>query len=136
MILADPHWGQVQVYDSPIPLWPAILQPGWRTHFKTEYKTPTHQKALSWDQTMRAREWESITVPAGQFNALRFTNMINFTSSDMMRAVSSRTETIWFAPEVGRWVARESSGSYYPANSAIDTPISESSYRWELIGWS
>ncbi len=136
MILADPHWGQVQVYESPIPLWPALLQPGWRTHFKTKYKTPSHQKALLWDQTMRAREWESVTVPAGQFNALRFTNMINFTSSDMMRTVSSRTETIWFAPEVGRWVARESSGSYYPANSAIDTPISESSYRWELIGWS
>ncbi len=79
MILADPHWGQVQVYQTPIPLWPAQLQPGWQTHFKTMYKTPTNKNALLWDQTMRARSWESVTVPAGQFKTLRFTNMINFT---------------------------------------------------------
>jgi len=136
MILADPHWGQVQVYETPIPLWPAQLQPGWQTHFKTMYKTPTNKNALLWDQTMRARSWESVTVPAGRFKTLRFTNMINFTSSDMMRTVSSRQETLWFAPEVGRWVARESTGSYYQDNSAIDTPYSENSYRWELIEWS
>ena len=136
MILADPHWGQVQVYQTPIPLWPAQLQPGWQTHFKTMYKTPTNKNALLWDQTMRARSWESVTVPAGQFKTLRFTNMINFTSSDMMRTVSSRQETLWFAPEVGRWVARESTGSYYQDNSAVDTPYSENSYRWELIEWS
>lgn len=136
MILADPHWGQVQVYETPIPLWPAQLQPGWQTHFKTMYKTPTNKNALLWDQTMRARSWESVTVPAGQFKTLRFTNMINFTSSDMMRTVSSRRETLWFAPEVGRWVARESTGSYYQDNSAVDTPYSENSYRWELIEWS
>ena len=57
---------------------------------------------------MKAHSWETITVPAGQFKTLRFTNMINFTSSDMSRTVSSRQETLWFAPEVGRWVARES----------------------------
>ena len=136
MVLADPHWGQVQVYETPIPLWPAQLQPGWRTHFKTMYKTPTNKNALLWDQTMRARSWESVTVPAGQFKTLRFTNMINFTSSDMMRTVSSRQETLWFAPEVGRWIARESTGSYYQDNSAVDTPYSENSYRWELIEWS
>ena len=130
------NWGQVQVYETAIPLWPALLQPGWQTHFKTKYKTPTNKNALLWDQTMKARSWESITVPAGRFNTLRFTNMINFTSSDMMRTVSSRQETLWFAPEVGRWVARESTGSYYQDNSAVDTPYSENSYRWELIEWS
>ena len=33
MVVVDPHWGQVQVYEMPIPLWPAQLEPGWQTHF-------------------------------------------------------------------------------------------------------
>jgi hypothetical protein len=136
MVVADPHWGQVQVYETPIPLWPLELRPGWQAHVKTNYKTPTNKNELLWDQTMKARTWETIAVPAGQFKTLRFTNMINFASSDATRTVSARNETLWFAPEVGRWVARESSGSYYQDNSAIDTPYSESSYRWELIEWS
>src|SRR5260370_29009663 len=28
MVLADPHWGRVQVYEPPIPLWPSEFQPG------------------------------------------------------------------------------------------------------------
>jgi hypothetical protein len=136
MVLADPHWGQVQVYKTPIPLWPGQLRSGWKTHFMTKYKTPTNQSELLWDQTMRAREWQTISVPAGQFNTLRFTNMINFASSDKSRANSDRQETLWFAPEVGRWIARESAGSYYQDNSAVDTPYSEGSFRWELLEWT
>jgi hypothetical protein len=75
-------------------------------------------------------------VPAGQFNALRFTNSINFVSGDSMRSDSKRQETLWFAPEVGRWVARESKGSYFAANSANDMPYDENAYRWELLEWS
>jgi hypothetical protein len=45
-------------------------------------------------------------------------------------------ETIWFAPEVGRWVVRESTGSYYMDDSSVDTPYSESGYRWELLEWT
>jgi hypothetical protein len=112
------------------------LRPGWKSHFSTKYKTPANHDALSWNQTMRSHAWETITVPAGQFKALRFTNMINFTSTDITRTDCSRQETLWFAPEVGRWVARESTGSYYQDDSAVDTPYSESSYRWELLEWS
>jgi len=28
MVLVDPHWDLVQVYKTPIPLWPMQLQPG------------------------------------------------------------------------------------------------------------
>src|ERR1700682_1742710 len=27
MVLVDPHWGQVQVYQTPVPLWPEQLRP-------------------------------------------------------------------------------------------------------------
>ena len=56
---------------------------------------------------MKAEAWETITVPAGQFKALRFVNAIRFVNSDFGRTGSARQETVWFAPEVGRWVVRD-----------------------------
>ncbi len=136
MVEVDPHWSQVQVYEMPIPLRPTQLQPGWQTRVRTNYKTPADQNALPWDQTMKAHRRETINVPAGQFKALRFTNSIKFTHSDFSRTDSARQETLWFAPEVGRWVARESTGSYYVADSLIVQPYNESGFRWELLEWS
>lgn len=136
MVAVDPHWSQVQVFETPIPLWPTQLEPGWQTHISTNYKTPSDQDALPWDQTMKALNWETLNVPAGQFKALRFTNYIKFKHSDFSRTDSVRKETIWFAPEVGRWIARESQGTYYIADSTIVQPYNESGYRWELLEWS
>jgi hypothetical protein len=135
-ILVDPHWSQVQVYETPIPLWPARLAPGWKNHTNTKYKTPGNDSGLPWGQTMAAHDWEMIRVPAGQFKALRFTNLINFRSADFSRTACQRQETIWFSPEVGRWVARESSGIYYINDSSVDTPYNEPGYRWELLEWT
>jgi hypothetical protein len=136
MVAVDPHWGQVQVYETPIPLWPAQLRPGWQTRVRTKYKTPTNQDGMPWDQTMKAHVWETISVPAGQFRALRYTNRIQFRSGDFSRTDSVRQETLWFAPEVGRWVARESTGSYYLDDSLVDQPYEEGGFRWELLEWS
>jgi hypothetical protein len=135
-VLVDPHWSQVQVYEGPIPLWPAELSPGWKSHFNTKYKTPGHEDGLQWEQTMAAHDWETIIVPAGKFRALRFTNMINFKSADFSRDNSQRKETLWFAPEVGRWVARESTGIYYIDDSSVDTPYDDPGFRWELTEWT
>ena len=136
MVLVDPHWGLVQVYETPVPLWPEQLRAGWQTRMSTKYKTPANQEGLAWEQTMKAHAWETVSVPAGRFTALRLTNLINFTSSDVSRTDSVRHETLWFAPEVGRWIARESSGSYYQDDSVVDQPYNENGFRWELLEWS
>jgi hypothetical protein len=136
MIRVDPHWGQVQVYETPIPLWPRQLEPGWRDHIVTRYKIPGVDAELLWDQTMKAHGWEEVTVPAGRFRTLRYTNSINFTHGDATRTGSARQETVWLAPEVGRWVARESTGSYFADDSAADQPYNENGYRWELLQWT
>ena len=88
---------------------------------------------MDWDQTITAHDWESISVPAGRFTALRFSNLINFTSDDFARTGSTRRETLWFAPQVGRWVARESRGTYYLTESVADQPYYENNFRWELL---
>jgi len=136
MVLVDPHWGRVQVYEPSIPLWPTTLQPGWQTRINAKYKSSEASSALPWNQTMKAEAWETITVPAGQFKALRYVNVIRFVSSDAGRTDSVRQETVWFAPEVGRWVVRESRGSYYLDESVDDTQAVESSFRWELLSWA
>jgi hypothetical protein len=135
MVLVDPHWGRVQIYEPPIPLWPTTLQPGWQTRIRAQYKS-SDGPAQPWNQTMKAAAWETITVPAGQFKTLRYVNVIRFVSSDAGRTDSVRQETVWFAPEVGRWVVRESKGSYYLDDSVDDTQAVESSFRWELLSWT
>ena len=54
-VLVDPHWSQVQVYETSIPLWPTLLQPGWKFYINTKYKTPTNEAGLPWGQTMTAQ---------------------------------------------------------------------------------
>ncbi len=134
MILVDPHWAEVQAYEEPIPLWPTELRPGWSSGtIITQYQTDD-EDPLPWQLTMNAHAWESITVPAGRFDALRFTNLIDFRFSNVSeREAAVRQEIIWFAPEIGRWVARESYGNF---RESVRTEVQESSYRWELLSWT
>lgn len=135
-ILVDPHWSEVQVYEEPIPLWPSELRPGWSNLVKTRYKTPSDQSGLPWMQTMTAVAWEPVDVPAGRFNALRFTNLISFRSTDFSRTACERRETLWFVPEIGRWAVRQSQGTYYRDNSVDDAAVAEAGFRWELLSYT
>lgn len=134
MVLVDPHWSEVQVYEQPIPLWPRQLRPGWSTTVNTLYITPESPDELPWQLTMHAHRWESVSVPAGQFTVLRYANVINFRYTNVSeRVAAQRLETIWLAPEIGRWVARESFGTFY---QDVGERFHESSYRWELLDWT
>jgi hypothetical protein len=46
---------------------------------------------------------------------------------------SYQEPNIWFAPEIGRWVVRESSGTF---RQDVAEEFNESSYRWELLSWT
>jgi hypothetical protein len=134
MILVDPHWGQIQAYEEPIPLWPAELRPDWSITVGTRYKTLESNDALPWQLTIHTHGWESVTVPAGQFKALRYTNIIDFRYTNVSgRDAAQRIEHLWFAPEIGRWVIRESSGSFY---QDVGEEFRETAYRWELLRWT
>lgn len=134
MALVDSQWDSPQAYEKPIPLWPAVIRPGWSSGtIITRYQTG-REDPLTWQLTMAAHGWESITVPAGHFNALRYTNLIYFRYSNVSeRNDGRRRESFWFAPEIGRWARRESSGSFY---QDIGTETEEAGYRWELLGWT
>ncbi len=131
---ADPHWGDAQVYRDPLPLWPPALRPGWTHTFDTEYRTAEDNESLPWQLTMRTHGWESVTVPAGRFQALRYTNLVNFRYTEVSEKVAARRmETLWFAPEVGRFVARESRGTFY---QDVAEEFNEPGHRWELLAFA
>lgn len=134
MVVVDPHWSEMQFFKKAIPLWPSELRPGWSTVVSTHYKIPGSEEAMPWQLTMDAQRWESVTVPAGHFMALRYVNFIDFRFSIFAeRTAAQRIENVWFAPEIGRWVRRESTGSFH---EQLRTEAKESSYRWELLSWT
>lgn len=130
-VLVDPHWVEVQVYRDPLPLWPVELRPGWSKTYNTLYMTPTSSDELPWQLTMTAHDWETVNVPAGKFRALRYTNLINLRYTNVSGKVAGqRLETLWIAPEVGRFVARESTGTFY---QDVAEQFNEPAHRWELL---
>jgi hypothetical protein len=134
MIIIDPHWSELQVFEKAIPLWPTQLRPGWSTTVGAKYMIPDSHETMPSQLTMSAQRWESITVPAGRFMALRYYNIINFRFTNVSeRDAALRQENIWFAPEIGRWVVRESRGIF---RDDVGTEVKESSYRWELLSWT
>jgi len=95
---------------------------------------PDSREMMPAQLTMSARRWESITVPAGRFTALRHYNIIDFRFTTVSeRTAALRQEDIWFVPEIGRWVVRESRGIF---REDIATEVKESSYRCELLSWT
>jgi hypothetical protein len=134
MIVIDPHWSELQAFEKAIPLWPTQLRPGWSTVVSTYYKIPGSEESMPWQLTMHAQRWESVAVPAGRFIALRYHNFIDFRFSIFAeRTAAQRREHLWFAPEIGRWVIRESVGTFH---EQLATEVKESSYRWELLSWT
>jgi hypothetical protein len=136
MAITDPHWGKVLNFNPAIPLWPEKMSSNWNKEVFSKYNISGYpQNKNEWQLNMSAHGWEKITVPAGEFIALRFQNLINFENDDPNVVNCIRRETIWFAPQSGRWVARESSGSFQIAGQ-YGAVLLENSTKWELLSWT
>ena len=135
MVQLDTSWPRLLSFKPPIPLWPQELSSSWSKQFATKYSLGGDlENAYNWQEFMSAHGWEQITVPAGTFLTLRYQNLINYVSEDDNKVDCIRKETIWFAPSIGRWVARESSGSYM-IKGQIGEQVLEGSYQWQLTSY-
>ena len=134
-VLADPSWGKVLEFSPGIPLWPSNLGNPQPQIFNVRYSIPGgFASNLRWSSRMKVFGWEKIAVPAGQFIALHYENQIVYTSPNFSKTDCERRENLWFVPSVGRWVAKETSGSCMQPEQTND-PNLQSSYRWELSSW-
>ncbi|QWE15966.1 hypothetical protein [Polynucleobacter sp. AP-Nino-20-G2] len=135
MIATDTQWAHLLNFNPSLPLWPEQLSTSWAKQFNTKYSVAGYPGSnLHWQEYMSVQGWEKITVPAGDFIALRFQNLINYESNDPNKVDCIRKETVWFAPQIGRWVAREASGSYQ-IQGQIGAVILEGSYQWQLTSY-
>jgi hypothetical protein len=135
MVATDTQWPRLLNFSPSLPLWPLNLTTGWSKQFSTKYSVAGYPDSkLNWQEYMSVQGWEKISVPAGTFIALRFQNLINYENSDPNKVNCIRKETVWFAPQIGRWVAREASGSYM-IQSELGTPSLEGSYQWQLTSY-
>ena len=135
MVITDPNWSKILNFSPAIPLWPQELSAKWSKQIQSKYTIAGYPDSkLSWQEYMTVQGWEKITVPAGTFNALRFQSLINYENEDPNKVDSIRNETIWFAPEIGRWVAREISGSYR-IQGQVAVPILEDSLQFQLTAY-
>lgn len=134
-VIRDPHWSRVISFNPAIPLWPQELASSWSKQLITKYSLAGYpDNAYGWQEYMSAHGWEQMTVPAGNFLTLRYQNLINYVSDDDNKVNCIRKETVWFAPSIGRWVARESSGSYM-IQGQLGMPNLEDSLQWQLTSY-
>jgi hypothetical protein len=83
---------------------------------------------------------ETVEVPAGRFDCVRIGRVITFDHPDVHRVNATRSETIWYSPQVNRWVQRELRGEYVsrgltPGNPAEGITAMEGWLLWQLTAW-
>lgn len=135
LLRQDPAWDAVQTYDTPLPIWPQPPALGARQALDTHYR-PGNASFRQWIQVhSRVAAAEQVTVSAGVFDTLRIEKLIRLNHQDSSRQQYMRTDTLWFAPAVGRWVAREINGEYLTSGRR-PTQVRENHWRWELESWA
>jgi len=136
-VVQDPQWNPPQRFEKALPLWPEKLIPEWSDFYRTRYQAPGFTNAsYYWGLSSKALGWERISVPAGQFNALKYHNENPyFESNDVFRVGNYREEDVWLAPEIGRWVVRRSLGRYITLGVSWSNAYWDDYFEWQLLSW-
>lgn len=134
-VIVEPAYDAVQTFDRPMPLLPDRLEAGAGRSDASWYRVPQSSARFPWRQWLRAAGWERVTVPAGSFVALRVDRLIDFGHWDSWREFPQRTDTVWYAPDVNRWVQREWTGRYRWPGGRRPVEAYEDRVRWRLLEW-
>ena len=135
VLLVDPSWGKILEFKPGARIWPEDINNPVSQTYKTKYAlSGMNEPNLSWVSHMEIYGWERVTVPAGEFITLHIENQITYESPNPSKSSCVRNESLWLAPIVGRWVAKETSGSCLEV-AETNAPDLQSIYRWELQQW-
>lgn len=138
-------WGQVLRefarddvlnYEQAMPLWPVDLRPGSRSVHSTHYRLDNDSFRYWITQHTTVTGWERVTLANGPRLALRIDKLTRLQHRDITRAETIRRDTLWLAPEIGRWVARETTGEYRVSTGRGLSWQREDWHRWELVSWA
>jgi hypothetical protein len=135
-LLSDSDWDASQTYQSAVPIYLDLNQINLSESVRTSYQVGNSSYRLPIAITIRQLGWESITIPSGTFTAMKIEKLIRFQHNDSSRLDSTRIDRYWYSPEVGRWVVRETSGTYFIMAGSRRNDMKEDFLRYELQSWS
>lgn len=130
----DPSWDLLQTYDTPMPLWLDPLVTGASQSLDTRYTSGTSALRYWIQAQIQVLGRETVALPLGNFETIRIEKRIRQTHADSGKLFLQRRETLWFAPEMGRWVARETDGLFKRPGKHLDEGR-EDHFRWVLTAW-
>jgi hypothetical protein len=136
-LLRDPAWDYPMTFETPVPLWPASVTAGAKTAVSTYYRLDGGSFRYWIQVYCVVRGWERVAVSSGTFDTLRIERLIRLQHHDFTRVYTLRRDTMWLSLDVGRWVARETSGEYRQAGSwgLLHDYSQEDHFQWELTAW-
>jgi len=136
-VVQDPQWNPPQRFQQALPLWPEKLISDWSNFYRTRYQVVGNPNAsYYWGLSSKVLGWERISVPAGQFNVLKYHNENPyFESNDVFRVGNYREEDVWLAPEIGRWVIRRSLGRYITLGVSWSNAYWDDYLEFQLLSW-
>ncbi len=118
----------------PCPRWPTDLRPGARQACRGHYTLDDSSFRYWISQHSEVRGWETVNLTRGPMRALRIEHFIRLQHHELRRIETTRWDTLWLAPETGRWVAREIAGVFRAGSGPRSTSL-EDKLRWELVDW-
>jgi len=135
-LMSDSDWDASQTYQSVVPIYLNLNQINLSESVRTSYQVGKSSYHLPMAVTIRQLGWESITISSGTFTAMKIEKLIRFQHNDSSRLDSTRMDRYWFSPDVGRWVVRETSGTYFIMAGSRRNDMKEDFFRYELQSWT
>jgi hypothetical protein len=132
----DPYWDFLQTYETALPLWLNNLSVGQTQSTDTHYQSGTSSFRYWISAKTTVTAWETVALSSGTFETVRIEKFIRLNHPDFSRFDNVRRETLWLAPEIGRWVARETNGEFRIPDSRGARSGREDHFRWQLESWS
>jgi len=135
-VIVEGIFDSLITFETPMPLVPPGARVGTSTRSGTRYRSEQSRDVLAWNQQVHATRWERVQVPAGAFDALRIERSVWFKHPDVFRYGSERTDTLWYAPQVGRWVMREWTGDFMSGGPMARAERAREDWViWQLSAW-
>jgi hypothetical protein len=135
-VTQDPYWDSLQTYEAPLPLWLDNFAVGTSQSNTTHYRSGSSSFRYWISARTTVVGWEKLVLPSGSFETVRIEKIIRLNHPDITRLDTLRRDTLWLAPEIGRWAARETNGEFRIADRRGGWTGREDHFRWQLESWT
>ncbi len=133
--LTEVLYGAPYAFREPVPIVPSPIEPGRTVATSTSYVDSATQQRKLWSQQLRIAGWTTIEVPAGRYDCLRVSRIIAFEHPDSQKTSANRSDTLWYAPAVNRWVQRELRGEFIASGLGAGNPSTGVRGREDWLLW-